>query len=112
MTITNNMQNEIDPHEDLQKLAMTDKQYAKARARVSALEYQIKIAESLGYLRADGTQEERKSEARASQAYGARVRELDEATLEMLTLGAERRTCELRIEVWRSENANRRQGNV
>lgn len=95
-------------------LADTDKPYGQWRARINALEYQIKVAEAQGYRdNADsGTQEYIKSMARTSEAYKNLVNDYAEAELEYEVIGARRKTAELIIEVFRTISANQRRGNI
>lgn len=98
--------------EALELLADTDESYGQLRGRCSALEYQIKVAEALGYLGSTGTQGEKQACARTTQGYKDKINEYREAKIEMETLAAKRKTAELHIEVWRSQNANKRHGNI
>lgn len=94
----------------LHKLAETDEPYARAKASAAALEHRMKVARAVSYLRASGTVGERDSLAITSDEYLAKLSEYEDAVLERETLGAVRKRAELNIEVWRSLNANRRQG--
>lgn len=96
----------------LEYLLETDDLYGELRGRVDGLDYLIKIAEAKEYLKASGTQDQKKSTARASEEYGRLVTEHNDAVIEYHTVGAKRKTAELCIEVWRSQSANRRVGNV
>ena len=90
----------------------TDAIYGALKGLVDGLSYRLKIAEAQGYLNAEGTQEQRKATARTTKQYKLLAEELENSEIEFHTVGAKRKTCELHIEVWRSQNANRRQGNI
>lgn len=94
----------------LQYLAETDAPCAKLIARVKALEFQAKAILGMEFLDAEGTVAEREAKARASTAHRAFINDYENAVAECETIRAKRKRAELTIEVWRSLNANRRQG--
>ena len=96
----------------LAKLAKTDEQYGELRGTCDGLEYRIKIAEAQGYLNATGTQDERKACARTSEAYRDLTAEYEATKTDYHILQAERKREELVIDVWRSQNATHRRGNI
>jgi hypothetical protein len=96
----------------LQLLVDTDEICGRLKGSCDALEYQIKVMEATGYLEASGTQDERKSRARTTEAYIALTRDYGSARIDYEIIAAKRKTAELTIEVWRSVNANRRRGNI
>lgn len=98
--------------ECLEYLISTDEEYGRLRGEHEALDYLLKVAEATGYKAAIGTQEQRKACGRTSEEYERLVKRFEEVAVEFHTTGAKRKTCELVIEVWRSQNANRRVGNV
>lgn len=98
--------------EALDYLVNSDEDFGRLRGTCAAMEYQIKTAEALGYLDASGTVGEKQATARTSDMYRDKIREYKDAKIEMETIAAKRKTCELTIEVWRSQNANKRQGNI
>lgn len=98
--------------EALEYLASTDEEYGRLRGVVKGLEYRLKVSEAIGYLGASGTQDERKSRARASDEYKRLVTDYEAVCIDAETIGAKRKTAELTIEVWRSQNANKRQAGV
>jgi hypothetical protein len=102
----------INPERSLHELANTDESYAKAKALVKYLEHKGKTIKATEYLKASGTVGERESEAYTSKAYKAFSEELKNAVYDEQILAAKRKTAELAIEVWRSQNANQRRGNV
>lgn len=90
----------------------TDAEYGALKGLVDGLTYRLKVIEAQGYLDAEGTQEQRKAAARTTAQYKLLAEELENSEIEFHVIGAKRKTCELHIEVWRSQNANRRQGNI
>ena len=98
--------------EQLEYLVNTDEVFGQLRGRVKALEYRMKVAEAVGYMESEGTQEMRKAQARCSDKYKAMLDEYQQACIEMHTIEARRNTAALQIEVWRSQQANRRSGNI
>ena len=79
----------------LHSLTETDVEYGQLIARVKALEHQVKTIKALVFLEAVGT-----------------VEDYQNAVADREIMGAKRKTHELVIDVWRSCNANRRQGNI
>jgi len=93
-------------------LAETDEQYAREIARVKALEHEVKTVKALAFLDADGTMATKEAEAYASRNYIAWTEKYENAVADMHIRSAKRKRAELTIDVWRSLNANRRQGNA
>lgn len=89
-------------------LAETDEDYGRLWGLVQAMEYLVKDAEAEGYHNASGTQEERKTAARMSQAYRKATERHVEALTEFRTLQAQRKTVELKIEALRTAEVSRR----
>jgi len=102
----------INPDKYLKYLAETDEPCAKAKSLMKSLEHALKTVEATEFLRSDGTQEAKKSSARASQAYRDMIDKIHEATLDYETMNNKRKTAEMCIEVFRSQNANMRKGNI
>ena len=104
------------PDERLQKaldyLAHTDAKAANAKALVEGLSEQRKTLKSILYLAATGDQKKREAEAYAGEEYILHVEKYQNAILEFETLRNRRITAALIVEVWRSCNANRRNGNI
>ena len=94
----------------LKYMAKTDEPCAKAKARVKALEYRLKTEKAVQFLNATGTMAEKESSALASSEYNAMVDEYETAVYEFETMAAKRERAILTIDVWRSEQANRRAG--
>ena len=101
---------EKDIGKALNYLAETDQPYAQHCAHVKALEYQVKTIKALVYLESTGTVEDKTALSESSEVYRAWVTDYEKAYCEMKTIDAKRKRADLTIEVWRSLNANRRQG--
>lgn len=99
----------------LKYLAETDIDYGTAKGRAEGIKYHLKIAKAqamVAQIGKDGTVAEKEARAETDEAYKAKVEEYANACLDRDVMGAKRKTAELIIEVWRSVNAGRRQGNV
>tara|TARA_R110002020_G_scaffold145872_4_gene320163 strand:- start:190 stop:516 length:327 start_codon:yes stop_codon:yes gene_type:complete len=96
----------------LRSLTETDVEYGQLIARVKALEHQAKTIKALVFLEAIGTVAEREAKANSSGTFRAFVEDYQNAVADREIMGAKRKTHELVIDVWRSCNANRRQGNI
>lgn len=96
----------------LDYLLSTDEEYGALKGKVKALEHRLKVAKSEAYLEATGDQKKREADAYTSAVYRQKLEEYENATIDMETIAAKRKSRELVIEVWRSTNANRRAGNV
>src|SRR3990167_6375315 len=96
----------------LDGLVSTDESCATFRVEVSRKEYLCKVARAKIFLTTEGSVEQRKSLAEVSKE----VESAEEARLTMMgefeKIKANRETSTLIIEVWRSENKNRREGNL
>lgn len=98
--------------EQLEYLVSTDELYGFARGKIKALEHLLKVEKSVQFLEAEGPVAEREAKAMASDRYKALVDEFKQTVIDAETIGARRKTAELQIEVWRTQQANRRQGNI
>lgn len=98
----------------LDYLQSTDEQYGDLKGRVKALEYRMKVAKAMSFLETEGkgTIAEREAMSLVSDEYRHKIDELENTAVELETISAKRKRAELTIEVWRSQNANRRQGNI
>jgi hypothetical protein len=99
----------------LQYLIDTDEPAAKARAYLLGLEKSEKTiiaVEILDKKGTPGTVPEKDAMARTSHEYKAWKEDYEDAVLDMELYRNRRHTAELIIELWRSEGANRRQGNI
>lgn len=103
----------ISVSESLQYLANTDDDFGKLKGVMKGLEYRLKVCKAQEFLKQEaGSAAEREQRAYASDAYRALVKEYEDAVIDYETVAARRETRILTIEVWRSQNANRRQGNI
>lgn len=96
----------------MEYLAQTDEPYAELRADVLRTEHLAKVAESLAFQLATGNVEERKAEARTTDTVRAAWEKHFAAVKAFELVRARRERAGLVVEVWRSENANRRHGQV
>ena len=99
-----------DVSKALKYLAETDQPCAQAKGRVKALEYRLKVEKAREMLTATGTMAEKEATALISQGYTDLVDEYESAVIEFETIAAKRERAVLTIDIWRSENANRRVG--
>lgn len=93
-------------------LAETDERAAKAKALLTGLEESTKTIKSIEFLKSGGTNGEREATAFASPAYREHTKKIEDATYDYELMRNKRVTETLLIEVWRSLNASRRQGNI
>jgi hypothetical protein len=93
-------------------LAETDEEHAHAKALVKGLEQSRKTVKSIAFLQATGTMAEKEAVAYKSQEYQAVVAKYENAVADEAILHNKRTTNALIVDVWRSENANRRTGNI
>lgn len=96
----------------LDYLARTDEPCAKARALMKGLEKQEKTILAKVFLEVEGTDGVRKEKAKASKEYIDWQEKYKAAVLDYETMYNYRNTAEMIIELWRSENSNRRAGMV
>lgn len=98
--------------ECLQQLAITADRFGQVKGLLKACHEYIKVVEAQQFLLAEGSSEMRKAKARSSPEYIKKVEQLEELAIEEAILCAKRATWDLHVEVWRSQNANRRMGNI
>lgn len=96
----------------LEYLATTDGPCAQAKALLSGLEESTRAIKAMEFIKSSGTNGERDAMAYASEAYRLHIKKIEEATYDYELMRNKRSTEALIVEVWRSENANRRHGNV
>lgn len=94
----------------LKYLASTDEQVAQLKGHMKAAEHLLKVGKAMAFLKADGNNAEREAAALTSDEYAGLVEELENAVADYETIHNKRERAVLTIEVWRSENASRRQG--
>ena len=91
-------------------LAETDEDAAKAKAKAKSLEQFGKTVKAYGFLEASGTVAEREAKSLTTEEYKKYLRAYEDAVMESEKY-ANKRASEAGIrEVWRSLQANRRQG--
>jgi len=91
-------------------LAETDEDAAKAKAKAKSLEQFGKTVKAFGFLEAVGTVAEREAKSLTTEEYKKYLRAYEDAVMESEKY-ANKRASEAGIrEVWRSLQANRRQG--
>lgn len=93
-------------------LAQTDEEFADANVEMQRREYAADKALKRVFLESDGNNEVRKAKAIISEDYDKMMEGYFEAAAEFENMKAKRKTEELIVEVWRSLNANRRQGTI
>ncbi len=96
--------------EALHFLAKTDEPYANAKALVDFLSHKIKSVRAQSFLDTEGTVAERDSVSLASKEYLSIIEDHKNAVYDRELLAARRKRAELTIDVWRTIQANRRQG--
>ena len=94
----------------INRLSETDEKAALAKAKVKSLEVYGKTAKSFAFLDAKGTVAEREAVALTSTIYREWQKDYEEAIVESETLANKRASWSGEREVWRSLQANRRQG--
>ena len=99
-----------DPGDDLLFLAETDVEAAQLKRAVEATVYVSKKTKDIEFESAQGSVELRKALAGASDSYEQAMEKYFDAIETSEALQNKRKTAQLRIDVWRSVNANRRQG--
>jgi predicted transcriptional regulator len=91
-------------------LAETDEDAAKAKAKAKSLEQFGKTVKAFGFLDSQGTVAEREAKSLTTEEYKKYLRAYEEAVMESEKY-SNKRASEAGIrEVWRSLQANRRQG--
>ncbi len=104
-----NILDDYTPSNDLIRLAVTDVEAAELKRSVEAAAYILKKKKYIEFLAATGNNEERKAHAETSGSHTEAIEKYLDAVVASESIQNERKTCQLRIEVWRSVNANRRQ---
>lgn len=86
------------------------KQYGEICGLVELRAHNIKIYRSLAFLEASGTVGEREAQGWTNSRVREAVEEHSNAVAEKMEIMTKRKAAELTIEVWRSQNATKRQG--
>lgn len=95
---------------DLNELASTDDRAAELKVNVERQAYMLKRTEAAHFMTASGNIEERKAAARNSDDFKQREEEYLKAYLDSEKMNNHRKTLALRLDVYRTQCANRRQG--
>lgn len=82
------------------------------RGQKAYLEHHAKVILATEFLHATGTVAERDHTARASQAYLEAVQDIKDCVTELETVLTHFKAAELTVEVWRTQAANQRRGNI
>ena len=82
------------------------------RGQKAMLEHRIKIERSQRFLEAEGTVAEREAIAWTDPAVYELCNEYRDCVTELETIATRFKSAELLIEVWRTQNANQRRGNI
>ena len=100
--------------QSLDYLASTDEKLAKLKARMKGLDHAIKVLKADIFLqeKGKGTDSDRKAKAEVHSDVISMYEELHDAFADVEIIEAKRKRAELNIEVWRTEQANRRKGNI
>ena len=91
-------------------LRKTDDEAGELAGAVKGAEHRMKVERSIKFLEFEGSIAARQAQAMASREYVNAVEDYANAVGDFEALRARRKRAELTIEVWRSVNANRRQG--
>ena len=89
----------------------TARQYGQARGRALYTENNLRRVKALN-MPPEGAVAAREAEAYASVAYRDALEDMENAVAEAETIRALRDAAIYTIEVWRSQNSTRRQGNI
>ncbi len=93
-------------------LAETDEQAAELKADVDRSEYKAKVTKATVFLHVSGTVAEREATALVANEVQDSYRAHFQAIRDYQAVANKRELERLVVEVWRSENANRRVGNI
>jgi hypothetical protein len=96
----------------LRYLAETDEPAAKAKALVKALEQRRKTVKAYQFIQATGTMAEKEAAAYASAEYEEITEAIENAVADSELYANKRMTESLIVEIWRTVQANRRNGNI
>lgn len=96
----------------LNYLAGTDEEHAAAKAEMVAMKELTKTVLAYEFLDAEGAIEKRKAASYQSKSYQGHIEKIQSLEIKYQTMLNKRDRAKLTIELWRSCNANRRQGNI
>lgn len=94
----------------LQRLAETDIMAAQLKRAVEAYKYVAKKKRAIAFLSASGTVAEREAKAEKDETYQTELNNMFDAIEQSEAIQNERKTIVLTIDVFRTIQANRRQG--
>ena len=99
--------------EALEYLESTDDKLGQLKASAKYYDYKVKQVKAAQYLsHTQGAVADKEAKALISPEVKDAYREKRDVEAEMETIIAKRKTAELHIEVYRTQAANRRQGNI
>lgn len=87
-------------------------QRGELRGQIAYLDHAIKITLAQAFLNSDGTVAEREARSRQDKDYLAKVDELRGATTELHTIETKLKAAEMTMELYRTQAANSRRGNI
>ena len=93
-------------------LCESDLLYAESKATVKYLDKKLKVIKAQSFLKQTGSVAEKTAQAEASDEHIKALDEYKDSVLDMETLGVQRETINIRIEIWRTRSANSRKGNI
>lgn len=96
----------------LRYLATTDNECAELRTRMERFEFRAKAIKDAIFKRLEGSVADRQAEAGSSGEYSAAMDDYFAAMEAYEAMRNKRGTEAIVVEVWRSFQANRRQGNI
>lgn len=96
----------------LNYLKSTDTTAATTRAYCQLLDDQKKTILADQYIKSDGSQGDRLKHAESSEEYKQHLKKLHDSIYDWELIKNKRKSAELQIEIWRSQNANMRRGNI
>jgi len=103
---------EINIEKALDFLRDTSEAHANAKALVKYLEQKRKTVKAIHFIDATGTIQAREAEAYTADEYKQLLDDYKTAVYDEQLLINQRKAAELKVEVWRSQNANMRRGNI
>lgn len=99
-------------HEALTYRAETDIDYGNAKGRIEGTKHRIKATLAAIAIKSKSSAAAAKIEAEASAEYLQLIEEYEADCMNKEVMEARRKTAELMISVWQTQNANLRKGNI
>lgn len=107
------IRNEEQVEAALKELAKTDQSHANAKALCKFLDQKRKTVKAIAYQESKAkTDKARESAAYASKEFSEICEQIKSAEYDYQLLTNTRLRAQLAVDVWRSENANRRNGSI